>query len=44
MTYVELKNELDRIGCDSAEILRGVDPDDQEAIDAIAFFAVRVVR
>lgn len=44
MTYDELKSKLDSLGCDSGEILRGITPDDQEGIDALAFFAVRVVR
>jgi hypothetical protein len=44
VTYDELKSQLDRLGCDSAEILRGIEPEDQEGIDAIAFFAARVVR
>lgn len=43
MTYGELKIRLDLLGCDSAEILRGIEPDDQQGIDAIAFFAERVV-
>lgn len=43
MTYDELKARLDSLGCDSAEILRGITPDDQEGIDALAFFANRTV-
>lgn len=43
MTYGELKIRLDLLGCDSNEILKGIEPTDQEGIDAIAFFAERVV-
>lgn len=43
MTYGELKIRLDLLGCDSNEILKGVEPDDQSTIDALAFFAERVV-
>jgi len=43
MTYDELKNRLDTLGCDSDQILRGVERDDQETIDALSFFADRVV-
>lgn len=43
MTHGELKIHLDLMGCNSAEILEGVEPDDQAGIDAIAFFATRIV-
>lgn len=43
MTYDELKIRLDLLGCNSAEILEGITPEDQAGIDALAFFVDRVI-
>lgn len=43
MTYDELKNKLDALGCKTGEILADVEPDDEKTINALAFFADRIV-